>query len=223
MIHQNKPRVAVVVGYHSFEVQPFYDLFTAMEDFHFYIQHLEQFTSSSKEARQSYDAVVFYIMRPGAPVNDGPWYEGQALEALEQLGETRQGLLMLHHSLLAFPQWPRWAELCGIDPASYRDYHLDAPMRWQVADDTHPITRGMAGFSIEDEAYEMGPAGGDVRVLLRCDEPRNTPTVGWVHQYRQAPVFCLQGGHGPAAWANPHFAALLRRGLRWLCALPEEA
>ena len=92
-MNKNQLKVAVVVGHHSYEVQPFQEMFEAIPECHCYIQHLEQFTSSSKEVRESYDAVVFYTMWLNTPVNDGPWYEGAALDALSELGECGQGIL----------------------------------------------------------------------------------------------------------------------------------
>ena len=37
-------KVAVVVGHHSYEVQPFQEMFESFPGMHCYIQHLEQFT-----------------------------------------------------------------------------------------------------------------------------------------------------------------------------------
>lgn len=52
-------KVAVVVGHHSYEVQPFQEMFEAIPEIHCYIQHLEQFTSSSKEIQQKVMMCLF--------------------------------------------------------------------------------------------------------------------------------------------------------------------
>ena len=84
---EQKPiKVAVVVGHHSYEVQPFQDMFTAMEGIQCYIQHIEQFTSNTKEVRESYDVVVFYTMRQDTPFDNAPSYEGKSFEARSELG-----------------------------------------------------------------------------------------------------------------------------------------
>ena len=64
-------RVAVVTGGHSFDVQNFYRLFRELPGIDAYPQHLEHFSSSPEEVRDAYDAVVFYGMGSGVPVEEG--------------------------------------------------------------------------------------------------------------------------------------------------------
>lgn len=216
---EQKPiKVAVVVGHHSYEVQPFQNMFTAMEGIQCYIQHIEQFTSSTKEVRESYDVVVFYTMRQDTPVDDGPWYEGKALEALSELGETKQGIFMLHHSILAYQQWPFWANICGVSPESYKDYYLDVPMHYCISDAQHPITKGIADFDMVDEAYEMAGVKEteNTHILLTTDHVHNIPTVAWTTRYKNSKVFCYQSGHNNTSYSNPNFREIVRRGIFWL-------
>lgn len=220
MAIQKKWKVAVVVGHHSYEVQPFQDLFTNIPEIECYIQHIEQFTSSSKQVRESYDVIVFYTMRLDTPVNDGPWYEGRALDALNELGETKQGLFMLHHSILAFRDWPRWAEICGVATESYKDYHLDQTMNFYIADREHPVMRGIPDFSMVDEAYEMGPCNEKCHVLVTTDCQKNIPTVAWTTQFKQSKVLCCQSGHCNTSYADPNFREIVRRGILWLADAP---
>lgn len=210
-------KVAVVVGHHSYEVQPFQEMFESFPGMHCYIQHLEQFTSSSKEVRESYDVVVFYTMWLDTPVNDGPWYEGEALNALSGLGETGQGILMLHHSILAFQEWPLWKEVTGLDPKKYRDYHLDETMSFHVAAPDHPIMKGIPDFTMVDEAYESDGVEGipGIEVLMTTAHPKNIPTVAWTRQYKKSKVFCYQSGHCNTSYSNEHFREILRRGILW--------
>ncbi len=210
-------KVAVVVGHHSYEVQPFQEMFESFPEMHCYIQHLEQFTSSSKEVRESYDVVVFYTMWLDTPVNDGPWYEGEALNALSGLGKTDQGILVLHHSILAFQEWPFWKDLTGLDPKKYRDYHLDETMSFHVAAPDHPIMKGIPDFTMVDEAYESDGVEGvpGVEVLMTTDHPKNISTVAWTKQYQNSRVFCYQSGHCNTSYSNEYFREILRRGILW--------
>lgn len=216
-MEQKKLKVAVVVAHHSYEVCPFQELFESMPEIHPYIQHVEQFTSSSQEVRDSYDAIVLYTMWLPTPVNDGPWYEGRALDAFQNLGKAKQGIVVLHHSILAFQQWPYWTELTGYDPKKYRDYELDIPMSFRNAAPEHPIMKGIPDFDMTDEAYE-GDGVADVpgvEVLMTCDYAKNFPTVAWTKQHGNARVFCLQPGHGPTSYTHPQFREILRRGILW--------
>lgn len=214
---QNKPiDIAVVVGYHSYKTREFQDFFQSLPGIRCYIQHLEQFTSSSRETRQSYDCVLFYIYRQDTPVDEGPWYEGKALTALSELGETPQGIMMLHHSLLAFPGWPVWRDICGLSPDTYESYALDRALDFSVTGEAHPVTEGLGSFRLVDEAYAMGPSDPGTKVLVRCETPGNISTAVWTNTYRRANVLCCQPGHGPAAWGEPAFRQIVLRGLLWL-------
>ena len=145
--------IAVVVGYHTYEVRAFQEMLEGFEGLHCYIQHLEQFTSSPEEMRDSYDAVVFYTMEQRTPDEDRPWYEGRVKEAMDHLGECGQGIVVLHHSLLAFENWPAWKKITGLDPVLYHDYGLDVSQRYHIVSDMHPVTRGMNDFEMTDEIY----------------------------------------------------------------------
>lgn len=216
-MNKNRLKVAVVVGHHSYEVQPFQEMFEDIPECHCYIQHLEQFTSSSKEVRESYDAVVFYTMWLNTPVNDGPWYEGAALDALSELGECGQGIFMLHHSILAFQDWPLWKEITGLDPKKYRDYHLDESMKFHITAPEHPIMKGIPDFAMVDEAYESDGVAdvSGVKVLMTTDHQKNIPTVAWVKQYKNSRVFSYQSGHCNTSYSNQYFREILRRGILW--------
>ena len=212
-----KKRVAVVVGYHTYEVCALQEMFEGFEGLHCYIQHLEQFTSSTDEMRDSYDAVVFYTMEHRTPDENRPWYEGRVKEAMEHLGECGQGIIVLHHSLLAFENWSIWKEITGLDPALYHDYRLDVPQRYHIVSGMHPITQGMDDFEMTDEIYlydRISPIPG-MELLVTSVDDVNMNAVAWTKSYRNSRVFCLQPGHGPSSYQNPSFQRLLLRGILW--------
>ena len=58
-----------------------------------YVQHIDDFATSSETVRDSYDVVVFYHMLMEGPRNTGlPGYAGEPKAVLEHLGETTQGI-----------------------------------------------------------------------------------------------------------------------------------
>lgn len=108
-------KIAVITGGHPFDVQPFRQLFRALPGIDAYIQHTDEFVSESEAVRDSYDAFVFYSMFKETPTDDGvPWYAGTPKTALDRLGQTKQGIVLLHHALLAYPDWTAWDEIAGI-------------------------------------------------------------------------------------------------------------
>ncbi len=139
-------KVAVVTGGHAYDVINFHALFRSLSGIDAIIQHMDDFACSSRAARESYDAVLFYIMLPKAPTNEGlPWYSGRPKDALEQLGATKQGIFVLHHAILAYPDWPVWSDIVGIENRKF-GFHINQRLHVQVADATHPITQGMQSW-----------------------------------------------------------------------------
>jgi hypothetical protein len=209
-------KVAVITGGHPFDVQPFQRLFRSMPGIEAYIQHTDEFASGAQAVRDSYDALVFYSMFRDMPQDDGPWYAGKPKSALEHLGETTQGIVILHHALLAYTNWALWDEIVGIPERVMHSYHPNEKIRVDIADPQHPIVEGVAEWEMIDETYMMPEATVENHIFLTTQHPRCVRTMGWTKQYKQARVFCFQSGHGEATYADPNFQAVLANGIRWV-------
>jgi type 1 glutamine amidotransferase len=208
-------KTAVVTGRHPFDVPAFHAAFRAMPDIDFYPQHLEDFVSDAGGVRQKYDVVVFYNHHQETPGTEQGWWDVKTREALEQLGETPQGILVLHHGIVAFRDWPFWAELVGMTDRSM-DYHFGQEVSVEIANTDHPVTRGLAPFTITDETYGLPHERPGSEILLTTSHPRSTRVLAWTRQFREARVFCYQSGHDAAAFGNPDFRTVLHNGIRWL-------
>lgn len=210
--------VAVVVGYHTYEVKAFQDMFDSFPGVHCYMQHLEQFTSSTKEERESYDVVIFYTMCPDRPNDNGEWYRGKEEEAIGGLGETSQGVMVLHHSLLAFDKWPKWEELTGYEQNKYRDYEHDVLQQYHVCNTEHPIMKGISDFEMLDEIYESDDPDlkSGMEVLMTASGGRNMNSVAWTKTHGKSKIFCFQPGHDHAAFEHESFRKIIYQAIQWL-------
>jgi type 1 glutamine amidotransferase len=211
-----KIKLAVVTGGHSYDVPNFHKLFRSMpKAFDIYIQTVDDFASSPKEVRQAYDVVLFYIMLMDGPKDEGnPWYAGKPLTALSELGETKQGLFVLHHAILAYPQWQVWNEMVGINDRKF-GYYVGEKIRVRVTNPKHPIVTGLKDWDMTDETYTMVDAGADSEILLSVDHPKSMKHIAWTRQYRQSRVFNFQSGHDNLTWVDPNFRKVLERGILW--------
>ena len=208
-------KVAVVTGRHPFDVLGFHAMFRSMPDADCYVQHMEDFSNSPAEVRASYDVVIFYNMHTETPTGEEPrWCERGIKAALEGLGGGKQGIFVLHHAILAFPDWPLWSEIVGIPDRHFGFYH-DESIHVEVANPEHPITRGLAPWDMVDETYTMADAGPGSEILLTVDHPRSMRTIGWTRRYKGSRVFCLELGHDNSAFAHPVFRTLVSRGIAW--------
>ena len=212
----NPIKTAVVTGGHSYDVPNFHRLFRALPGLDVCIQHMDDFASSSVEVRDSYDVVVFYTMLREGPTDEGhAWYEGKPKTAMEHLGETRQGIVMLHHGILAFPKWSLGNAIVGIDQREVFGYDMTQTITSHITDPAHPITHGISDWEMIDETYAMPSAGTDSTILVAYDHPKSMRSIAWTRTYQKSRVFCYQAGHDNITWENPQFCALLNNGIHW--------
>jgi hypothetical protein len=207
-------RLAVITGQHNFDVPGFHRLLRALPDCEFYIQDLDNFAAADEATRDGYDALLFYNFHRQMPPEDTD--AGKRLRAaLERPAETGQGLLALHHGLLCFPEWDLWTRVTGLADRGF-GWYPEQQVAVHVADADHPITRGLADWTLTDETYTMVEPADGSRVLLSTEHPHSLSSLGWVREYGRAPVFCLALGHDALAWDDATFRTVLSRSLTWL-------
>jgi uncharacterized protein len=210
-------KTAVVTGRHPYDLPAFQAVFRSIAEIDFYPQHLEDFVADEGKIRSRYDVVVFYNFHQETPTTGKEWENNATREALEKLGENTQGILILHHALLAWKQWQLWTDITGVKDRSFGYYH-DQSLHVHVADSNHPITQGMSDWDMVDETYTMSdarPEDGN-RILLTVDHPLSMKTLAWTRQYRRSRVFCWESGHDAETFVNPNFRLIMSRAIQWL-------
>ena len=213
MTPSNPIRVAVITGYHPFDVPAFHQVFRSFADVDCYPQNLEDFATSPDQARQWYDVLVFYNMHM-EPLGEVGW-QPAARHAIEMLGEAEQGVLILHHALLAWPGWQVWNDIVGIDDRSF-GYHYGETVNVHVAAPGHPITQGLSDWTMLDETYTMADCSPDSEILLTTEHPKSMRTLAWTRQYKQSRVLCFESGHDNDTYQDPNFRTFLHQGIQWL-------
>ena len=181
-------KAAVVTGGHDYDVPGFHALFRAVDGVDAYIQNLEDFATSSEANRSGYDVIVFYNFHQATPPADGSGYKQRVHDVLEALGGAEQGIVVLHHAILAYPGWALWSEIVGIADRRF-DYHDDQRVTSRIADADHPITCNLSDWQMIDETYKMADPGADSEVLLTTDHPKSMKTIAWTRPYRSSAAF----------------------------------
>jgi len=210
----DKATLAVVTGSHPFDVPNFHKLFRGLDGVEAYVQHMEDFATSSEDIRDSYDAVLFYHMIMDTPADGEAWGAGQPKSVLEHLGETDQGIVVLHHAILAYPEWDLWTDLTGLADRSF-DFHPEQQLKIEIANTDHPITAGLSAWDMGDETYTMAEPVGDNQILLTTEHEKCMHTIAWTRQFKKSRAFCFQSGHDNVTWADPNYREVLRRGILW--------
>ncbi len=210
-------KVAVVTGGHRFDVPNFHGLFRNLKGIDAYIQPLDDFVSPGDRARDFYEVAVFYNMHREGPADENrPRWMGRPREALESWLATGKGIVMLHHAILAFPEWEPWVNMVGVVAGSFESFSHDETMRIKVADGGHPITHALSDWEMVDETYVMDEPDSDSHLLLTTDHPKCMTAIGWTRQYGDTRVFCLQSGHDNQTWKDENFQVVLTRGIQWV-------
>jgi len=199
-------KIAVVTGEHGFREKDFDAVFQNMEGIAFVREDLDVFVDDPDQ--KEYDTVVFYNFHR-------PYPKEEQAKAILSLTERGQGMVILHHAILAFPEWDAYSDMCGIDSRADFGYFPKQTLQMQVTDPTHPITEGLTDWEMGDETYTMKSAGEDSTILLTVDHPNSMDVIGWAREYGNSRVFCLQSGHDNVTYSNPNFREVLRRGIKW--------
>jgi hypothetical protein len=200
-------KVAVIQDWHPYDAISFQEMLDSMPEFKFYVQNID-ILAEDKENLPQYDAFLFYGLGLKIPET------GKAVEkfSAEFLGSTSAGIVLLHHAILNYNKWDIWDEITGFKSRSMT-YHPNQNVNFDIADLDHPITKGLAPFSLIDETYKMD--NPEDSPLIVTDHELSLRTVAWTRQYKNSKVFCYASGHDANSYNNSTFREIVRRGLLW--------
>lgn len=217
--HADSLKVAVVTGGHGFEKAPFLAMFEGHEGVAF--EHVELRDDSEifeDVAKWPYDVMVLFNMSQRISAKR----RANFLELLDQ----GVGLVVLHHAIAAFSEWPEYRKIIGARyylkditedgvayPRSQYEHGVDFDIH--IEHPAHPVTRGVGDFRVHDETYKGFTLEPDNHLLLTTDHPKSQKEVGWARQYRNARVVFIQMGHGPGIYANEAYRRLIVQAVRW--------
>ena len=202
-----KIKVLVVAGGHGFPEKPFRKVFEGYSDMECtFVDEKTGGEAFEDISHWPYDAILLYNFEKKP--SQKQW------DNFLKLLDKGVGLVILHHAIYGYRPWPEYQKMVGVTSwlSGAKD---DVDFKVHVEDPKHPITRGLADFSINDETYQGHGLDPKMHVLLTTDAPTNAKAVAWVHSYRKSPVCYFQLGHGERAYANQGFAQVLGRAIRW--------
>jgi type 1 glutamine amidotransferase len=216
---QGRIRALVTVGGHGYDEKVFAAKFGKMPDLQYTQIRMPQEADILKPGlEEKYDVIVMFDW---AKTSDE---ENRAFAGLLKRGI---GLVSMHANLLSHEGWSEWRRVVGcqwcfkeqeIDGKKYGPTQIagyTVPIKVTAADKQHPMTRGLADFTVADEAFKNGYVDPGVHVLLTTDCPTCQRQVAFTQQYGKCRVFYCMLGHGSETWNNPAFTDLLDRAIRW--------
>lgn len=202
-----KLKVLVVSGGHGFPVAPFRKVFAGYTDMDCtFVDEKTGGEAFEDVAGWDYDAIVLYnyMKKP----SDRAW------KNFTGLLDRGVGLVILHHAIYGYRHRPEFMKIVGVTSwLSGAQHGIDIKVK--IEDPKHPITRGLADFSIHDETYKGHKLAPGMHVILSTDTPNNEKWVAWVHKVGKSPVCYYQLGHDAKAYESKDFQTILGRAIRW--------
>jgi len=189
-----KVKAVVLTGGHGYDQKAFAEMLKALEGVEATHVALKDHSEIFEDVSDwPYNVIVLYNMTQRI----SPKRQKNFLGLLEK----GVGLVVLHHALGAWQEWPEFAH--GVDYTVH------------IADPKHPITRGMSDFTIHDETYCRYWVSPDVHVILTTEEPSSGRQIGWTRTWKRARICYLINGHDGKAYGNPNYRRLVTRAILW--------
>ena len=216
-------KVLIITDERKFNKVAFFAMFDSFDGLGWTeLKHPEALDFICSDSIGKFDALVFYDMPENVVLSM------EQKQCIQQRFQHGVPALFLHHSLLSYREWDEFTEIIGgrfynkkpllskSGDTIQSTYQHDVSYRIHVADNSHPVTRGVPDFEILDETYDHYFVKEDVEVLLTSDHPLSGEVVGWVNSYGKSEIVYLLNGHSETAYNNAHYRRLVLNAIRWL-------
>jgi type 1 glutamine amidotransferase len=171
-------------------------------------------TAFKTDLRGKYDVVIMYDF--SRDLDDA------GKKNLRDFVESGGGVVVLHHALLDYQNWAWWTDQAvggsyrlsrdGDRPSSSVKNNQQLSV---TPAETHPITAGIAPFHVEDETYKNMRFSPKIRPLLTTDNPTSDTHLAWIGPDESFRVVAIQLGHGPTAFSNSSYRAIVHNAILW--------
>jgi type 1 glutamine amidotransferase len=212
-------KVLIVTGGHGFERKPFFDMFRQEPDLTFEeARQGQSATAYERDDLRDFDVVLLYDMKQEITA--------EQRRALVSLTERGTGIVVLHHALVSYQDWPEYEKIAGGRYPEGQDhrgevtkelgYRHDVDIPVEIIAKDHPVAAGLSDFVIHDEIYWGFRVAPDVTPLLRTSHPDSGNPLAWAHEAGKSRVVTIQLGDSPSAYADRDFRRLVRQSVQWV-------
>jgi type 1 glutamine amidotransferase len=205
-------RGLLITGGHDHETS-FYGLFDGYNDLP-HVPVAASKTAFQNDLRGKFDVLIMYDFSRDL--------DETGKKNLRAFVEGGKGIVVLHHALLDYQDWPWWYE--DVVGGSYRlkregdipsSTVKDREQLFVTPAEEHPVTAGIGPFHIVDETYKRMLFSPRVRPLLLTNNPNSDRSLAWIGPCSTSRVVAIQLGHGPTAFHHPAYRALVHNAILW--------
>ncbi len=163
------------------------------------------------------DLLVVNCSGPAASEETAAELASDAVLGLRGYLSSGRGLLAMHSTVMAFPDWPGWGELLGARWRAPESMHPPrGPAYIRVRAGAHPIVEGISHFVADDERYSHLELCAPFVTLAEHRHAERIHPLIWARTEGPARVVYDGLGHDVTAYANPVHRELVRRAARWV-------
>lgn len=155
----------------------------------------------------NYDALVLYTT--------GAQAEGADVGAILDFVRGGRALVGIHNAADSFTAFPEYVALLG---GKFRTHPAQLNIAVEFTDTQHPITQGLAPFTVFDELYlfaDYDPAHVHLLAQTRSYDDNGPVPVCWTREEGTGRIFYLSLGHNAETLADANWRALFQRGVEW--------
>ena len=170
----------------------------------------EAFASSELK---DYDVVI---------LSYGFWKEAepsdQAKSGLLDYVKNGGSVVALHFACSSFQEWDEYAVLLGrVWKQGVGGHGPYGEFEVNIKNPAHPITKGLADFTTEDELYSKLTGDAEIEVLASAysDWSEKVEPIVFVKRYGEGRVVQNVLGHSMASKQNSSYQRLLINGVEW--------
>lgn len=213
-------RVALITGPHEYEKENFIRMMNRLKGIVWkeYVNPEAQELFTPEQA-DNYDVLLFYDMCPDL--------SDKRKKELMTLVSGGKSVLVLHHGLGNYNNWPEFARMAGskylLNPQiiagqeyGCSTYRENTDINIRITDKRHFITQGVKDFTINDEAYGHLWQDPGLHPLMTTDCPECSPNILYTHRYGKGKIVGLLLAHGQGAFDNKNYRRMFNRSLLWL-------
>jgi len=165
------------------------------------------YSAISAGSLADYDALVLYTT--------GAQPHGADVDAISDFVRGGKALIGIHNAADSFTADPNYVRLIG---GKFRTHPAQLDIATEFVDTTHPITRGLAPFTVFDELYlfaDHDPSRVHLLAQTRSYDDNGPVPVCWTREEGAGRVFYVSLGHNATTLADPNWRTLFQRGVEW--------
>ena len=184
---------------------------SGLKDQGFAFDWIEDARDWSAERMAAYWLVILTKSNHISSSDRSGWMTDEAQSAFAEYVRKGNGLLAIHSGTADYQEMTVLRSLLG----GVFTHHPEQCAVTAEPRTSHPLTTGIAPFTVKDEHYFMAMYDHEADVFLTTRSEHGEQPAGWRRSEGAGRVAVLTPGHNLEVWLHPSYQALMLNALRW--------